>query len=108
MSSCAVELNLQQMFVMTPSGAVMTDESVCLDAPERDHTTRHPKVRIMACSGLGRQKWNYNERVSFLFAYNLQITQVYHTLNDCIHFQLICSCSNRNSFIFLIITGIIC
>jgi len=63
-ASCSVEPNLLQMFVMSPSGAVMTDESVCLDAPERDHSTLQPKVRIMACSGLGRQKWSYNDQVS--------------------------------------------
>jgi hypothetical protein len=63
-ASCTVEPNLLQMFVMAPSGAVMTDESVCLDAPERDHSTLQPKVRIMACSGLGRQKWSYNDQVS--------------------------------------------
>lgn len=40
----------------------MTDESVCLDAPERDHSTLQPKVRIMACSGLGRQKWSFNDQ----------------------------------------------
>lgn len=61
-ASCAVEPNLLQLFVMSPSGAVMTDESVCLDAPERDHSTLQPKVRIMACSGLGRQKWSYNDQ----------------------------------------------
>jgi hypothetical protein len=42
----------------------MTDESVCLDAPERDHTTLRPQVRIMACSGLDRQKWSYSDQVS--------------------------------------------
>lgn len=42
----------------------MTDESVCLDAPERDDSARQPKVRIMACSGTGRQKWSYSEQVS--------------------------------------------
>jgi polypeptide N-acetylgalactosaminyltransferase len=62
--SCTVEPNLLQLFVMSPSGVIMTDESVCLDAPERDHTTLQPKVRIMACSGLDRQKWSYNSQVS--------------------------------------------
>ena len=61
---CVKKPSLSQMFVMTKNGVVMTDESVCLDAPERD--TRHikPKVKIMACSGLNRQKWRYDEDVS--------------------------------------------
>lgn len=40
----------------------MTDESVCLDAPERDTQQKTPKVKIMACSGRERQKWRYNEQ----------------------------------------------
>lgn len=62
--SCTEEPNLLQLFVMSPSGVIMTDESVCLDAPEKDHTTLQPKVRIMACSGQDRQKWSYNSNVS--------------------------------------------
>ncbi|XP_021919477.1 polypeptide N-acetylgalactosaminyltransferase 1-like isoform X2 [Zootermopsis nevadensis] len=60
--TCTAEPNLLQMFVMSPSGVIMTDESVCLDAPERDDSARQPKVRIMACSGTGRQKWSYSEQ----------------------------------------------
>lgn len=44
----------------------MTDESVCLDAPERDTRQTTPKVKIMACSGRERQKWEYNEQVRSL------------------------------------------
>lgn len=47
---------------MTKGGVVMTDESVCLDAPERDTRHKTPKVKIMACNGHNRQKWEYNEQ----------------------------------------------
>ena len=53
---------LNQMFVMTKGGVVMTDESICLDAPERDTQHKTPKVKIMACNGHNRQKWEYNEQ----------------------------------------------
>ena len=51
-----------EMFVMTEEGFVMTDDSVCLDAPERDKKSAS-QVRIMACSGHTRQKWEYNRTV---------------------------------------------
>lgn len=54
---------LSQMFVMTKNGIIMTDESVCLDAPDRDTQQKMPKVKIMACSDRDRQKWQYNEKV---------------------------------------------
>lgn len=55
-----------EMFVMTSDGFIMTDDSVCLDAPEK--TVIGPaKVRIMACSGLGRQKWTYDREVGTIF-----------------------------------------
>ena len=53
---------LNQMFVMTKGGVVMTDESICLDAPEHDTQHKTPKVKIMACNGHNRQKWEYNEQ----------------------------------------------
>ncbi|KAK0097445.1 hypothetical protein PV326_001785 [Microctonus aethiopoides] len=63
---CINPPSLGQMFVMTKDGVIMTDESVCLDAPE--HDTRHdrPKVKIMACSGLSKQKWRYDEKTRAL------------------------------------------
>lgn len=62
LETCLPRPILSQMFVMTTDGIIMTDESVCLDAP--DHDTRHktPKVKIMACSGHNRQKWRYDEQ----------------------------------------------
>lgn len=64
--SCIPRPMLSQMFVMTKNGVIMTDESVCLDAPERDMQQKTPKVKIMACSGRERQKWEYNEQVLYL------------------------------------------
>lgn len=55
----------------------MTDESVCLDAPDHDTQHKTPKVKIMACSGHDRQKWRYDEQVCFeflpVFVYKLWI-----------------------------------
>lgn len=59
---CVPRPILAQMFVMTKSGVVMTDESVCLDAPEHDTIHTRPRVKIMACSGLDKQKWRYDEK----------------------------------------------
>lgn len=64
--SCIPRPLLSQMFVMTKNGVIMTDESVCLDAPERDTRQKTPKVKIMACSGRERQKWQYNEQVRYI------------------------------------------
>lgn len=63
--SCSDEKpNLSQMFVMTKHGVVMTDESVCLDASDKDTQNIRPKVKIIACNGQDRQIWRYNEIVS--------------------------------------------
>lgn len=62
LQSCIPRPMLSQMFVMTNSGVIMTDESVCLDASDRDTQQKTPKVRIMACSGRDRQKWQYDEK----------------------------------------------
>jgi polypeptide N-acetylgalactosaminyltransferase len=56
---------LVQMFIMTPEGVIMTDESVCLDARLSSHvTTSGAKVRVSACNQLERQKWIYHKNVS--------------------------------------------
>lgn len=55
------------MFVMTKEGFIMTDDSICLDAPEKSGTGPM-KVRIMACSGYSRQKWEYDAKV-IIFAF---------------------------------------
>ncbi|KAL3274029.1 hypothetical protein HHI36_015447 [Cryptolaemus montrouzieri] len=54
-----------EMFVMTKDGFIMTDDSICMDAPE-GNTTTSGKVRIMACSGATRQKWRYNMKTKEL------------------------------------------
>ncbi|XP_046753760.1 polypeptide N-acetylgalactosaminyltransferase 3-like isoform X2 [Diprion similis] len=63
---CISPPQLSQMFVMTSEGVIVTDESVCLDAPERDTRHEKPKVKIMACSGLRRQKWQYDAKTKTL------------------------------------------
>lgn len=76
-SSCGGDddLELVRMFVMTPQGVLATDESVCLDAPERSERADRdreeaagalnvtPRARIMACSGRPRQLWKHHREV---------------------------------------------
>lgn len=69
LESCVPRPLLSQMFVMTRDGIVMTDESVCLDAPDHDTQHKTPKVKIMACSGQNRQKWKYDEQACFAFIF---------------------------------------
>ncbi|XP_050425178.1 polypeptide N-acetylgalactosaminyltransferase 3-like isoform X2 [Adelges cooleyi] len=70
-STCDVEgrAALTRMFVMAPteglsskvwSGALMTDESVCLDTPDLETADVTLKVRIVACTGQKRQNWRYD------------------------------------------------
>lgn len=62
---CISPPRLSQMFVMTPEGVIVTDESICLDAPEHDVIREKPKVKITSCSvGTLRQKWRYDAQVS--------------------------------------------
>lgn len=61
LNECLKDENLIEMFVFTPKGTIMTDESVCLDAPEK--AQGDTKARIMACSGFPRQNWTYNNKV---------------------------------------------
>lgn len=63
LNECLKEDMFIEMFVMTRDGFIMTDDSVCLDAPEKE-VNGVSKVRIMACSGFTRQKWKYNKKVS--------------------------------------------
>ncbi|KAK7871235.1 hypothetical protein R5R35_001094 [Gryllus longicercus] len=52
---------LAQMFVVTRDGAVMADESVCLDAPgHNDDAARRPKARLSMCADTPRQRWRYD------------------------------------------------
>lgn len=43
----------------------MSDESVCLDAPDKDTKNIRPRVKTMPCCGIMKQKWRYDENVSF-------------------------------------------
>ena len=63
--TCLPSSSLSQIFVMTDDGYVMTDESVYLDAPDRNTKTIRPRVKTMACNELFRQKWRYDENVRF-------------------------------------------
>lgn len=67
LQDCISPPNLSQMFVMTKDGMIMTDESVCLEAPGRDSRHEKPKVKLMACNKLEGQKWEYDDNVSRIF-----------------------------------------
>lgn len=54
--------NLERAFVYTKTNVVMTDESVCLDVPDVNEVKS--KVKVIACSGSERQKWQYVKNVS--------------------------------------------
>lgn len=57
---CVYEVYPSQIFVFSKKGYIMTDESVCLDAPDAE-SAKNPQVRIMACNEYERQKWTYKE-----------------------------------------------
>ncbi|XP_046394938.1 polypeptide N-acetylgalactosaminyltransferase 1 [Ischnura elegans] len=61
--SSSLSVLLQQLFVFTPSGAVMTDESVCLDSSVTTQQLEKPNLRVtmLACTGTNRQKWVYDK-----------------------------------------------
>ena len=60
---CISPPDLSQMFVMTKDGVIMTDESACLDASERETFNTKPQVKLIACSNFADQKWKYDEEV---------------------------------------------
>lgn len=81
-NECLTETVPIEMFVITKEGFIMTDDSVCLDAPEKQ-TQGLPKVRIMACSGYSRQKWKYYENVC-----NIKFISYCQTVNFSYYFSM--------------------
>lgn len=65
LTSCAKNPVLTQMFVMGKEGFIATDESICLDAPDREDVPS-PRVKVLACSENARQKWEHNKKVVLL------------------------------------------
>lgn len=63
LSQCLQNISPIELFVMTSDGFIMTDDSICLDAPERI-VLGPSKVRIMGCSGHSRQKWVFDKMVN--------------------------------------------
>ncbi|BES96786.1 polypeptide N-acetylgalactosaminyltransferase [Nesidiocoris tenuis] len=68
---------LRQMFVIpmvktsnaakgSVEGPLMTDEAVCLDAPDKDDSSLTPRVKIMACSGMKRQLWRHDPQTKWI------------------------------------------
>ena len=52
--------NYQQMIMEKDQGAVMSDESMCLDVPTyQTSKMSDASVRFMACNQMERQKWKY-------------------------------------------------
>lgn len=65
---------LLQMFVMVPGGAIMTDESVCLDVrPSSENSIAGTTARMSTCTQLERQKWIYHKNVNIKCKYNLAL-----------------------------------
>ncbi|CAG9863627.1 unnamed protein product [Phyllotreta striolata] len=50
-----------EMFIMTQEGLIMTDDSLCLDAPNKPSADAI-EVRIVACHKFPRQKWRYHAK----------------------------------------------
>lgn len=65
LSVCTVKPILPQMFVMGKEGFIATDESICLDAPDKDDIPS-PRVKVLACSGNLRQRWEHNKETKAL------------------------------------------
>ncbi|XP_066594873.1 polypeptide N-acetylgalactosaminyltransferase 1-like [Prorops nasuta] len=63
---CSPRLLLGQMFVMTKNGIIMTDESLCLYAPDHETSQKQPKVKVMACNDMPTQKWKYDYKNNLL------------------------------------------
>ncbi|XP_022711312.1 polypeptide N-acetylgalactosaminyltransferase 13-like [Varroa jacobsoni] len=59
LEECAVTPYSRQLFTLTAEGFLMSDESICLDSPE---STADTSVVMIACQGIGRQKWSYEPK----------------------------------------------
>ncbi|KAL1497219.1 hypothetical protein ABEB36_008215 [Hypothenemus hampei] len=85
-----------EMFVMTKEGFVMTDDSICLDAPEREGLGPM-KVKIMACTLYSRQKWVYDSKTQeFRHLTNKKCMDIYisdHTNNELV----LRDCNGKNT-----------
>ncbi len=64
---CVEQFYVPQMMVLSERGSIMTDESMCLDAPTASAGEIDAAVRFGACSEGDRQKWmlSSNETSSF-------------------------------------------
>ncbi|XP_071452667.1 polypeptide N-acetylgalactosaminyltransferase 1-like [Hetaerina americana] len=89
-ASSSLSLLLQQLFILTPSGSVMTDESVCLDASVTTQQIKKPNLRVtlLACTGTNRQRWNYDK---------LARSMVHTSTGLCLDVQLPASAGSNNS-----------
>ncbi|GAB6033350.1 UDP-N-acetyl-alpha-D-galactosamine polypeptide N-acetylgalactosaminyltransferase [Chamberlinius hualienensis] len=59
-SNCDHPIETPFLFVMNSNGYIMTDESVCLDAP--DYDVDQPSIFFLACSFIERQEWKYETK----------------------------------------------
>ena len=55
--TCLDGFHVGQLFTMTKNGFIMTDENLCLDAPQYEE--KDSGVRLTSCSEQDRQKWRY-------------------------------------------------
>lgn len=63
---CKDKPSLKQMFLMTPEGFIMTDESLCLVATSKVNLEKiEYTVRMLTCTGSSKQKWIRIQKVSY-------------------------------------------
>ena len=69
LTQCSINITnaLNEMFVVTEDGLIMTDESICLDAPEEFED--FADVYILSCSGYKRQKWRFKRNVGIFLVF---------------------------------------
>ncbi|KAL7645696.1 UNVERIFIED_CONTAM: hypothetical protein RMT77_002573 [Armadillidium vulgare] len=60
LKECVIETYAPQSFVFSNKGYIMTDESVCMDAPDTQHSA-DPQIRIAPCTETDKQRWTYDE-----------------------------------------------
>ena len=65
LAQCNEKPSLKQMFLMSPEGFIMTDESLCLVATSKVNLDKiEYTIRMLACTGMPKQKWIRIKKVS--------------------------------------------
>ncbi|KAJ6648658.1 Polypeptide N-acetylgalactosaminyltransferase 3 [Pseudolycoriella hygida] len=63
LGACGNETHVEDFFVITDDGHIMTNEGICIDAVEKTSIeTKSSLIRIVTCAESNRQKWIYDVR----------------------------------------------